>query len=467
MKNLILFALVIVVLYSCGSKNSGNTQVVIDGKITNHTDDKVIVSYNLDSDTLKLNDDGSFEAEILIYKPSYVNLTYGDNKFAMFLAPGNKISLELNSKDFIETLIFKDDNAEINNYLAEQMRVYNSKANGENSFVYSNSYDDFIKSFNAYVAEFEKQIQKMDEKYGSEYESFITTETQKLKLIKHSILTDFLFYTWDVEIEIPDNAFDDLSTLESEIIIDNPDLIYFEQYWPFLSDLLTNKTSAAIKDAGISDCSMEQWCEYYFAEIDKCFKNEQALDAAYFYFIRQFVEYYGPLSVSDVFDKYKETSKSKGRIANITALLAEYETIAPGKPSVDWTFEDINGKTVSQSDFKGKYIYIDVWASWCGPCRAEIPYLEKLKTKFIGKNIVFVSISVDDDKESWEKALTDEKVEGIQLYAGGWSNELCRYYKINSIPRFILIGKDLNIINSDADRPSGEIEKVLSNLDGI
>lgn len=468
MKKVLLLAVVVAIIYSCGSKNSENSnEVKLSGKITNSKDDKVVISFNFESDTITINDKGIFEASFSIDKPCYVKMSNGDHEFVMYLAPGDKISFEANSEDFRNTLIFNDDNAEINNYLAERNQAYYKSADGEKAFVYASSYDEFLESFNAYFDEYDKQIKKIEEKYGDEYESFIKSESQKLKLIKHSLLTDFLFHTWDEEIETPDNAFADLSKLESEIIIDNPDLIYVKQYWPFISDILTNKTSAALKDVGKNDCTTAEWCEFYFTEIDKCFKNDVTVDAVYFYFIKQFVEYYGPQSITEVFNTYKEFSKSSSRIENINAFLAEYETIAHGKPSVDWTFKDTNGKTVSQSEFKGKYIYIDVWASWCSPCRDEIPYLEKLKTKFAGKNIVFVSISVDDDEELWKQALIEEKAVGIQLYAGGWSNELCKYYKINSIPRFILIDKDLKIVNSDADRPSGEIEQIISNLEGI
>lgn len=468
MKKLLLLIIVLAAIYSCGTKDSrDNNQVKINGKLTNLTDDKVIVSYNIKTDTIKANSDGSFETTISIDRPCYVLIKNANNEALTFLCPGNNVLFEADADNFIKTLTFKDDNAEINNYLAEQNRIYFNKVVEQNGFVYFKTYDEFLKAYNSYVADYEKNLQNISGKYDKNFDSFKKAESEKLKLIKLSILTDFLFHTWDTEIETPDDAFDDLQKLESEIDIDNPDLMFFKQYWPFLSDLLTNKTSTYLRDAGIDDISMEEYGKYYFEEIDRNFKDKQVIEDVYFYFIKQFIQYYGPLSITEVFEHYKEFSQSKERIEHISTLLAEYETIAPGKPSVDWTFEDINGKSVSQSDFKGKYIYIDVWASWCAPCRAEIPYLEELKTKFAGKNIVFVSISVDDDEESWKQALIEEKVAGIQLYAGGWSNELCKYYKINSIPRFILIDKDLKIVNSDADRPSGEIEQIISNLEGI
>lgn len=76
------------------------------------------------------------------------------------------------------------------------------------------------------------------------------------------------------------------------------------------------------------------------------------------------------------------------------------------KPSpIFENFENIKGGTTSLKDLKGKYVYIDVWATWCGPCKAEIPHLKSLEEKYQGKNIVFVSISVDskEDHDAWQK----------------------------------------------------------------
>ena len=71
-------------------------------------------------------------------------------------------------------------------------------------------------------------------------------------------------------------------------------------------------------------------------------------------------------------------------------------------PSPDFKGQDINGKTLSLKDFNGKYLYIDVWATWCGPCKKEIPFLKELEKKFEGKNITFLSLSTDQNKTDWE-----------------------------------------------------------------
>ena len=107
------------------------------------------------------------------------------------------------------------------------------------------------------------------------------------------------------------------------------------------------------------------------------------------------------------------------------------------------------------STFKGSLVYIDVWASWCAPCRAEMPHSRTLRQQFAGKNIKFVFISTDDNYNNWIKANTDEKLDADSYLLNNISeSQLVNKYKIHSIPRYLLIGKDGKVIDSDAPRPA-------------
>ncbi|MFG6687878.1 TlpA family protein disulfide reductase [Mariniflexile sp. HNIBRBA6329] len=153
----------------------------------------------------------------------------------------------------------------------------------------------------------------------------------------------------------------------------------------------------------------------------------------------------------------------KGYLAESIALKTE---LAKGSPSpVFENYENYKGGKTSLSDLKGKYVYVDVWATWCGPCKAEIPSLKALEKQYHGKNIQFVSLSIDDDRShggSWDKAredwksfIADKQLGGIQLFApNGWQSQFVLDYKIKGIPRFILIDPNGNVVTPDAPRPS-------------
>lgn len=149
---------------------------------------------------------------------------------------------------------------------------------------------------------------------------------------------------------------------------------------------------------------------------------------------------------------------------NQKAAAKKMEGIA--SPSFD--YENHKGGKTKLEDLRGKYVYIDVWATWCGPCIAEIPHLKKVEEKYHGKNIEFVSISVDTEKdyEKWKKMVVSKELGGIQLFADkNWTSDFIKAYGINAIPRFILIGPDGKVIKADAARPSSaSLTELLDSL---
>jgi len=145
----------------------------------------------------------------------------------------------------------------------------------------------------------------------------------------------------------------------------------------------------------------------------------------------------------------------QGYLGDLIALRTD---LPKGTPSpVFSNYENHSGGTSSLADLKGKYVYIDVWATWCGPCKAEIPHLKKIESDYHDKNIEFVSVSIDrpKDHEKWISMVTDKELGGIQLYADkNWESKFVKDYYIKGIPRFILIDPDGNIISPNAPRPS-------------
>ena len=139
-----------------------------------------------------------------------------------------------------------------------------------------------------------------------------------------------------------------------------------------------------------------------------------------------------------------------------------------GIASPSFNYENHKGGKTKLEDLRGKYVYIDVWATWCGPCIAEIPHLKKVEEKYHGKNIEFVSISVDTEKdyEKWKKMVVSKELGGIQLFADkNWTSDFIKAYGINAIPRFILIGPDGKVIKADAARPSSaSLTELLDSL---
>ncbi len=114
-----------------------------------------------------------------------------------------------------------------------------------------------------------------------------------------------------------------------------------------------------------------------------------------------------------------------------------------GQIAPDFSIADESGKPVSPKDFMGKVLVIDFWASWCGPCRAEIPKMKEIYKDYKDRgDVVFLSISIDSKKEDWVKALGEENMEWMQLWATDGGKELMDKYQFNGIPFIVAIDKE-------------------------
>jgi len=134
-----------------------------------------------------------------------------------------------------------------------------------------------------------------------------------------------------------------------------------------------------------------------------------------------------------------------------------------GDKAVDFTAMTADGKKIKMSDFAGKIIFVDIWATWCGPCIAEMPAMEKLKAKYKDNpNVVFVSLSIDSDKAAWKQKLGSLSPDGLQVIADrGMLND----YSVIDIPRTIVINKDFKIAAMKGNLPSApQTVKLLDDL---
>ena len=127
-------------------------------------------------------------------------------------------------------------------------------------------------------------------------------------------------------------------------------------------------------------------------------------------------------------------------------------TIVGSPFPADVVLEDADGNVVDISSFKGKYLYIDLWASWCGPCCKEVPYLQAIEKDFQDSNIVFLSISTDTDKEAWKNKMAELNMHGNQLHDR--NNTLCNSLNVRGIPFFLIYDKEGKLHTYGAMRPS-------------
>ena len=141
--------------------------------------------------------------------------------------------------------------------------------------------------------------------------------------------------------------------------------------------------------------------------------------------------------------------------------LEQAARLLPGEPAPDFKMTDVDGNEKKLSDFRGKLIYIDLWATWCGPCIQESPAFTALSEKY--PDIEFLQISRDEQKEAWESYIAHKNSPLTQY--NSVDMELAEGWQLFYIPRFILVDKEQKIIDAYAPRPSStEIITLLDSL---
>ena len=172
------------------------------------------------------------------------------------------------------------------------------------------------------------------------------------------------------------------------------------------------------------------------------------------------------IAIRQLIEKNVAESEQKEKVM---ALYDSYATIMPGVQAPDVAFKDAEGKKYTISDFKGKVIVIDVWATWCGSCLKNMPkFMEFINSFKENKDVVFFTVSTDSDelREKWLAAIEKHKMGGM-LNLTPERNSTPQFeekYFVSSVPRYIVIDKEGKIVSAFAPKPGKELEKIIKEL---
>ncbi len=442
--------------------------------ILHSTDDYWI---SIRQDTIKLNKSGSFSFRYPLQdkmKDVFLEVSH-NQKFPLYIAKNQVLIIKL--IDSVTPPVFSGPLLKIHQFKADEkeleQNIYNHYKNRhpaleQDSFFGSDSYfkiqDSITADRIASVRKYFKNAKAAHEKafVRQQVNSLIYSNLVYILNSDHAKIERFKPYQVHLH----------LSTAQSyrfsdSINFSDPSLLKYHYYQSF-----SNGFFSAIARKNLSQkqdsFSKEQYYHEIFQLLNAYSKNRKAnalLKAVFLNDEVRSLKYESADEVTihrlqqylDVLGHEKTIQQEVFLIGqNLDAILEEKLALKRGTLAPNVELLDSLGNKKNLSDYKGKLVYIDVWASWCKPCINSIPYWNQLVKQFADrKDINFLFISIDDDVSNWTKALERFKPQGDNFSSlGGFKeSELARKYKIRALPSTILIDEGGKIINASAERP--------------
>ncbi|MCH2032123.1 MAG: TlpA family protein disulfide reductase [Tenacibaculum sp.] len=449
MKRLFLLAVSLLVLTACGDKPKPKDYAVISGEAQNFRKRNItLIGYNFEKKIKFDRKTKTFSDTLRDITPGHYILKFNKRPVNVYLSSLEDLKVMVDAKKRTEDPVFEGPNKNINNYLTERYKKHGLILGNAN------------KLFSLEEAEF---LSKMDE-YKSSLEDLADASQlpadyleKEKRNINYEFIRNINNYQPYHRILYGDEEYEVSDTFPKDIMDDidfnnSADFLHSVSYRKLLKEYLDKIANKRKPEDGDFDLTYLQ--TVHTEVVDTLIKNDLIHAAAK----KQITT---TTNLKEYYKKYMGYSTNEANKAEIKDLYDKLKLTAQGQPSPKFTdLENYNGGTTSLDDLigKGKYIYIDVWATWCGFCKKEIPLLKRLEQQYHGKNIEFVSISVDKSslKEKWKQTIVDREMTGVQLFAGKSETELqfTKDYLIKGLPRFILIDPDGNIVNANAPRPS-------------
>lgn len=451
MQRIIVF-LFLITFIACSSENT-DAPTVLSGQFENLKGQPLTLSaldYNHD---LKVTADGKFSDTLSLPDLNYFTLSAGRSRVPIYLKKGKSIIINAST---LENIKF-DGELSAENLLMRKListrkgAVQNPNkfyGLGETEFIAANK--DLEKTLTAMINSAEgidaqfKADQLQDVKYGyaADLNNYEAAHGYYAKVENFKASENFSKELVDIDLNNEDafKSSENFKNLISGNLQKNMSSVYEE----------SKDYNKAIKSS--------------FSKIEnKLIRSEMLKSYAAMLLApnEDLKENYDFLMANTSTEKYKN---------DYTATFDRLKSLSKGQPSPQFVnYENHKGGSTSLSDLKGKYVYVDVWATWCGPCKREIPSLKAVEKEFHGKNIEFVSTSIDRAKDhgAWVNMVKDKELGGIQLMADSdWKSKFVTDYQITGIPRFILIDPEGKIVSADAPRPSDpKLKTLLNELD--
>jgi len=389
-------------------------------------------------------ENGKFEFEIPARSEDYfLGIAARINRSYFYVTTGDTVLLNINTENFGESL-------------------YESLADPVNQYI-SNK-EKKLKSFpimNIDSSEISQKLDSLAVVLNQDFEELMGTnsltisnkETEQL-----NINTELQKLDW-----VSKNVTGRKRPLSKAIKFD-AEFMKSPKYLDFLDGARWGLADQRIEEDGKSanKMNLDELITYQLEEISEV-KDKSVRSYLLFRALRSQIAMKGIEGIEGNLNLFNSGNSIQGYGQLVNQMMAARAAIKRGAMAKEFSYENEMGELVKLSDFRGKFVFIDVWATWCKPCIEEMPYLKEIEKSFSKEKIAFLAISIDEDKNKWKNFLNENNFEGIQLIADkAEESSIMKDYLVMNLPNYLLIDDEGALITVSAPIPSsGELKQLL------
>lgn len=465
LKNLLFVCIVSLLFEGCTKKDSGKVKITfrLNKAKGAHTD---LVTYNmLNLDTLllgksTLDSNGFGVIETTIEKPVFGHIYVQDKYIPLYLKAGDEFVLGEDTSKTGDGIKLTGDGSPVNGFLKNTQKMARNHQNYKGKVIWQIEPAEFASSFKLYQNELNKELEKLKKEEGVVAKE-LDLMKKKVGMLLYAYQQQYAnnHYSYDMDDPgIPADLKEVITTLPVDSVLFEMNMY---EYGEILSSYLLSGIHGPL--GKLTDKMDQDSLDGHWLELSDNFIQKMTVDpflkkhfraANINYWVR--MESLSP-EIAKLREDFYKTPVLPVYRKTLDQSFAKWEELGPGKQAPDFDGKTPDGKTISLSSLKGKLVYVDVWATWCGPCREEFPESKKLVKEFEGNNdVVFLYVSLDKNVDAWKKMLKDGTVPpGSHINQQNDSpGSLWGKYLLWGIPRYIMVNKDGTMLKAHAPRPS-------------
>lgn len=399
--------------------------------------------------------ESKFEILLPIDKPGIRSFNYASNYKQLFLLPGQDLTISFDAKNVAGTYAYGGSLA-TENVLLESVKQ--QLENIDYTYLYALSMGMALPYIDSLTT---ANYQYLNKVISGKHIKPDFTEIVKASILYNGAYLKMMLLERQKEAKNP-NHYSFLNHLK----IENEDCLEIPYYQWFLDYYISMETNKRFDQL---DSIAKATPGVYIDESLKVIanlKNQHVRSFSLAYAINGRLQLEGLKNFDNYYDYFKKHNTNPVHAEVIKKEYERKQLLAPGKPAPQFTLKDVDGRLISLSDFKGKYVFIDFWQTLCPRSRRELPHYLKLHEDYKNENIAFVSISVNEDENVWRNYVKQKKNVGVSLRAEKYfASEVYKSYQVPGLPGFVIIDKEGKIIDPFAAKPSSkEIRETLDQI---